>query len=209
MGAWNSRSPFTINDMTIEEYEASLALSSKLDFGLDGEGNPKRGLYNTTEQSNECKACIDDEDEIRTKWCPTVNYQSGYCCEEFENCPKASLCSNEFEFNEIRYMLCPNGVGCLFARTLVPPTNEAEKIYEQLEGRFVLGDLCSYKISIPTSTDNNDVMYVRIEFMRGTKATLIKGNSLLDPQTMYEVDEGADFTATKGQNMFLLFEAQT
>ena len=51
----NSRSPFTINDMTIEEHEASLSVASKLDFGLDEEGNPRRGLYNTTEQSNVCK----------------------------------------------------------------------------------------------------------------------------------------------------------
>ena len=90
--------------MTIEEHEASLSLSSKLNFGLDKSGNPRRGLYNTTEQSNVCKACIDGD----FKWCPTVNYQSGYCCDEFETCPKAAMCTDAFEFTEIKYMLCPN-----------------------------------------------------------------------------------------------------
>ena len=65
---WNSRSPFTINDMTIEEHEASLSVASKL--GSIEHGNPRRGLYNTTEQSNECKLCIDNT----FKWCPTSNY---------------------------------------------------------------------------------------------------------------------------------------
>ena len=119
------------------------------------------------------------------------------------------MCSNEFEFKEIKYMLCPNEMGCLFARTLQPPTNGAEKLYENLEGKFQKGDLCSYKISIPDSTDLNDVMYVRVEYMNGAKATLIKGKSLLEPQTMYEVDEGHDFSATKGVNLFLLFESTT
>ena len=44
---WKSRSPFTINDMTIEEHEASLSVASKLEF--NEEDNPRRGLYNTTE----------------------------------------------------------------------------------------------------------------------------------------------------------------
>lgn len=119
------------------------------------------------------------------------------------------MCSNEFKYNEISYMLCPNELGCLFARTLVPPTNGAEKIYEQIEGKFQLGDLCSYKIAIPTSTDLNDIMYVRVEYMSGAKAILIKGSSLLDPIALYQVDLGHDFSATKGVNIFLLFESLT
>ena len=189
--------------MTIEEHEASLSIANKLDFSLDEEGNPRRGLYNTTEQSNECKLCIDNT----FKWCPTSNYQSGYCCNEFETCPRASMCSDEFKFVEIQYMLCPNELGCLFARTLVPPSNGAEKLYENIEGKFQKGDLCSYKVSIPSSTDLNDMMYMRVEYLHNTKATLIKGNSLLDPIAMYSLDEGHNFSATKGVNMFLLFEA--
>ena len=46
---WNSRSPFTINDMTIEEHETSMSIENKLNFRFDEEGNPRRGLYNTTE----------------------------------------------------------------------------------------------------------------------------------------------------------------
>ena len=104
-------------------------------------------------------------------------------------------------------MLCPNELGCLFARTLVPPTNGAEKLYENIEGKFQIGDLCSYKIAIPSSTDLNDIMYLRIEYLHNTKAVLIKGNSLLDPIAQYTIYPGADFTATKGVNFFLLFES--
>ena len=51
------------------------------------------------------------------------------------------------------------------------------------------------------------MMYMRVEYLHNTKATLIKGNSLLDPIAMYSLDEGHNFSATKGVNMFLLFEA--
>jgi len=104
-------------------------------------------------------------------------------------------------------MLCPNELGCLFARTLVPPTNGAEKLYENIEGKFQLGDLCSYKIAIPSSTDLNDIMYLRVEYLHNAKAILIKGNSLLDPIAQYSINAGADFSATKGVNFFLLFES--
>lgn len=100
------------------------------------------------------------------------------------------MCSDAFVFPEIQYMLCPNELGCQFARTLVPPTNGAEKIYEQLDGRFQRGDVCSYKISIPSSTDLNDMMYVRIEYLDKAKGTLIKGSSLLDAISMYSILPG-------------------
>jgi len=51
------------------------------------------------------------------------------------------------------------------------------------------------------------MMYIRVEYLHNAKATLIKGNSLLDPIAMYTLDEGHDFSATKGVNFFLLFEA--
>ena len=87
-------------------------------------------------------------------------------------------------------MMCPNERGCLFKRTLVPATNGADKLYENIEGKFQLGDLCSYKIAIPSSTDLNDIMYVRLEYLHNAKATLIKGNSLLDPIAMYQFSPG-------------------
>ena len=118
------------------------------------------------------------------------------------------MCSDQFKVTEIKYMLCPNELGCLFARTLAPPTNEAEKLYENIEGKFQLGDLCSYKIAIPNSADLNDIMYVRIEYLNNAKATLIKGDNLLDPIAMYEdLTVGHDFSATQSVNIFLIFEA--
>ena len=35
---WTSRSPFTINDKTIEEHEASMTIENKLNFMFDEEG---------------------------------------------------------------------------------------------------------------------------------------------------------------------------
>jgi len=106
---WTSRSPFLINDQTIEEYEAMRSMQSEFNTFSDDDDSHRRGLYNTTEQSNECKDCIDDEEAI---WCPTSNYQSGYCCNLYETCPSASLGSDSFVFPEMQYMLCPNELGC-------------------------------------------------------------------------------------------------
>ena len=52
-----------------------------------------------TEKSNECKFCIDEEN----RWCPTSTYDSGYCCSanDFQNCPRASMCSDEFSKKEL------------------------------------------------------------------------------------------------------------
>ena len=45
---WNSKSPFLINDMSIEQHEEFLRVA---DEGIDlgEEGTHRRGLYNTTE----------------------------------------------------------------------------------------------------------------------------------------------------------------
>ena len=53
--------------MTIEDFEASLSIESKLDFSDLDEDSPKRMLYNTTDQSNVCKRCIDNVDEKNKK----------------------------------------------------------------------------------------------------------------------------------------------
>ena len=59
---WESRSPFLINEQTIEDFEASLSIQSKLDFNNMDDDSPMRMLYNTTDQSNVCKRCIDNLD---------------------------------------------------------------------------------------------------------------------------------------------------
>jgi len=195
----DSKSPFTVNGMTIEDHEELISISNKLDFSEEGEA--RRELYNTTSQSNVCHDCIDE----LFKWCPTSNYQQGYCCSPNEVCPRATACSDEFDFSEISYMLCPNELGCLFSRTLVPPTSGAKKTYEQIEGKFQLGDLCSYKIAIPSSTDLNDMMYITIEYLSNARAYLIKGNNLLDPIALYpDIKPGQTFSATKDVNFFLM-----
>ena len=66
--AIDSKSPFTVNGMTIEDHQELISMSNKLDFSE--EGDARRELYNTTSQSNVCHDCIDN----LFKWCPTSNY---------------------------------------------------------------------------------------------------------------------------------------
>lgn len=77
-------------------------------------------------------------------------------------------------------MLCPNEVGCMFTRTLMPNTNGQDDLYEQTQGQFRLGDICSFKIGNPASSDLNDMMYLRTEYFYNTRGVLFKGTSLSD-----------------------------
>lgn len=75
--------------------------------------------------------------------------------------------------------------------------NGTEMLYEMLDGTFLSGDLCSFKIAMPTGSDPNDVLYIRIEYISKTKATLIKGESLQNPKAMYSLAAGQTYTATR------------
>lgn len=134
-------------------------------------GDHGRMLWNTTQESQVCKACIDNG----FIWCPTASKSSGYCCEKTENCPRAGGCSTDYQLLEFQYMLCPNEAGCMFSRELSPPNDDTQKLYENLKGKFLLGDVCSFKVSIPSSADLNDMMYIRVEYLQDCTATLIKG----------------------------------
>jgi hypothetical protein len=93
-------------------------------------------------------------------------------------------------------MLCPNEAGCMFDRTLTPPADGTSKLYENLKGVFLLGDVCSFKIQIPQTADLNDMMYIRVEFLSDATATLIKGTTFDQPQVMYSMQAGQVYTAT-------------
>ena len=102
-------------------------------------------------------------------------------------------------------MLCPNEAGCTFNRFLAPQTNGKEDLYEMFDGVFVLNDICNFKITNPSLTDLNDVMYLRLEYVARAKAILVKGQSLDNPIAMYTLNIGQDYTALRGINFFLLF----
>ena len=176
---------------------------STVDFSHDDQFMAGRRLYDTTEKSNVCKKCINDDNIF----CPTANLVSGYCCLATENCPQSSLCSDSLPTKELQYMLCPNEEGCSFARTLRPTSDGLEVLYEQVYGEFLKGDLCSFKISIPTATDLNDIMKLRVEYLARTKAVLFKGKTLSEPFARYDLKADQVYTATQGVNFFLLFQA--
>ena len=160
-----------------------------------------------TEKSDQCKKCIDDNNN----WCPTINYTSGYCCseEDFTNCPSQGICSTDpaYVIKELKYMLCPNEE-CVNKRYLVPTTDGSETKFEMLEGTFLVNDMCNYKITNPNQNgDLNDVMYFRLEYIERATAILIKGESLENPYAMYTLQRGQEYTALRGIDFFLLFIA--
>lgn len=188
-GLW---SPFVVNDQTYEEWSAKQAVGRRLE-------------YVQSELSNECKQCIDDN----SKWCPSSNYSSGYCCSgnDWNSCPRAGKCSDEFQVRELQYLLCPNEVGCMFSRNIAPPTNGSIKGYEQFDGGFYNNDLCSFKITNPYASDYNDVMFMRVEYYKNCFPILIKGESMVNPVAMYRPKAGQNYTALKGINFYLLWQA--
>lgn len=104
-------------------------------------------------------------------------------------------------------MTCPNELGCTFSRFLMPQTNGQKELYEMFEGTFVKGDLCNFKVTNPSITDLNDVMYFRLEYVTRANAIMIKGESLQNPIAMYTLSKGQDYTALRGINFYLLFES--
>jgi hypothetical protein len=158
-----------------------------------------------TEKSNECKKCIDDDN----RWCPTSTYSSGYCCSgnDVSNCPRASMCVDEFSHVDLKYMLCPNEVGCLFQRNIAPPINGAEKLFEQVTGTFLKNDVCTFKITIPQATDLNDIMYIKFEYINNAEGTIVKGANLVDAISLSKARAGQTYSATKGINFYVSFRA--
>ena len=59
------------------------------------------------------------------------------------------MCTDEFSLTELKYMLCPNEFGCIYSRNLSPPINGEKKMYEQITGTFLKGDICTFKITNP------------------------------------------------------------
>ena len=63
---------------------------------------------------------------------------------------------------------------------------------------------------MPHSAKPTDTMFIRVERLSNTKATLIRGQSLKKRALIYEnVNVGWTFTANKGINFFLQFKVLT
>ena len=75
------------------------------------------------------------------------------------------------------------------------------------DGTFLKGDTCNFKVTNPYSSDYNDMMYLRVEYYTRCFPILIKGESLVNPLSMYRVNAGQDYTAPKGINFYLLWQA--
>ena len=104
-------------------------------------------------------------------------------------------------------MLCPNELGCTFSRYMIPRTNGETDHYEMFDGTFLVGDLCNFKVTNPVASDLNDVMYFKLEYANRCNAILIKGESLSNPIALYRLSIGQSYTALKGINFYILFQA--
>ncbi len=77
-------------------------------------------------------------------------------------------------------MLCPNEKSCLKnkPRALFPSVEGRIDVYEHLTSDNLLGDVCGFEISLPGSTDLNDYLYLRIEYLKGVNVTIFRGTTL-------------------------------
>ena len=71
----------------------------------------------------------------------------------------------------------------------------------------MINDVCTFRITIPQSTDLNDMMYLRIEYINNAQGTLVKGPNLVNLVRSQTVRAGQTFSATKGNNLYLSFLA--
>lgn len=144
-------------------------------------------------------------------WCPISSFKAGFCCSGIDgilNCPRETACSDDFDIPELQYMTCPNeDNGCVYDRNLKPPPDGSTAVYEKMTGEFFERDVCTFIIENPGSSDFNDIMYLRIEYFQHCFPVLIKGPSLYNPISMYRLEVGQTYTATKGLNFYLLFQA--
>jgi len=130
--------------------------------------------FETSNDSADCNKCLHKQ----MVWCPTPDYQSGYCCKPGENCPRSDFCSSDMQNGSQKKFLCPNKQSCVHERELYPPSSGKQVVYDQLHSEFTNGEICSYKLSIPTKADLNDVMYVRIEYIHNAELSLVKGKDI-------------------------------
>jgi len=61
-------------------------------------------------------------------------------------------------------MLCPNEESaCFYDRNLAPENDGTKVLYnEQVGGEFFIDDVCSFIIKNPSSSDLNDMMYLKV-----------------------------------------------
>ena len=101
--------------------------------------------------------------------------------------------------NQKKY-LCPNEKGCTFPRELFPTAQE--KLYEMVSGRFVKGDICSFRIR----NDGDSLIYLRVEYLLNTEMNLIKGTEINAVTAEYrELKAGQTFTTDL--DFFVILEA--
>jgi len=98
------------------------------------------------------------------------------------------MCTDSWNQTVDKYRLCPNEPSCMFPKIITP--NNTVVTYANIKSRFLLGDVCSYKIQMPLNADTNDLIYFRMEYLNYAQAYLTKGVALNDQVGNYSLSAG-------------------
>lgn len=104
----------------------------------------------------------------------------GNCCEDGDPCPRYGICSDQLKGLHEQILLCPNEDSCgngntYIPREIRPNSNGMEDRYENLNVGMFKGDVCNFEIMRPDNADTNDVIFLRIEYLKGFNATVFRG----------------------------------
>lgn len=61
---------------------------------------------------------------------------------------------------------------------------------------------------MPSGANANDILSVRVEYLQYTKAVLMKGTSIFNLVSRYDLAAGQTYTATRNMNFYFVFEAE-
>lgn len=102
----------------------------------------------------------------------------GYCCRRDENCPRASICSedNPKAPNLFKYLVCPNEAACE-SKEMTPEYDGTilKRVVDRYDEKFVKDDVCSYIIKSPYEMNAYDKMYVKIYNIERSDIYIAKG----------------------------------
>lgn len=113
-------------------------------------------MSDADQMSNQCKLdCIDKN----FNFCVNSAANGGFCCYADEDCPRASICSNDNKAAPklFKYMACPNEKACGTKNIYIDYDGEpVERAINKWSERFVKNDVCSYIIHTPPQMEFND-----------------------------------------------------
>ena len=195
-----------------ESVERNVTLEDESGEAVENIGNPQddglwlnegRRLYETWLDSRtvarKCK--VDCIDNFKT-FCPSANFQAGFCCKSNEDCPRATICSNDNPGapEMFKYVTCPNVKACDLKN--IYPKRDGKVITRQVDtktNQMVKDDLCSYIIHTPGDMQANDELLVQIDMIENARVYVAKAKDYLWNDSLDRIASNGDkFDARMG-----------